>query len=245
MATTKSDLELAVSPASDASEEYTQGFHYVRRGEPLEDDAISEDIAGYDAARMKARTALTFHQEKKLLRRIDWHIMPIVSIMFLLKNIDYSNASNARIMNGGTPQNILKQLHMSSNDFNWVSTIYYLPYIIAEAPSNLFIKRLLPSKWLSRIVVSWGIVLACHAAVSNKSGLYAARFFLGLAEAGMFPGVILQMTYWYRPDEMSLRLLYFCECTPINGSMDNSSHLSHRYAGELLLCHQWCAGLCV
>jgi hypothetical protein len=175
MATSKSDLELAVSPASNASDEYTQGFHYVRRGEPLEDDAISEDIAGYDAARMKARTALTFGQEKKLLRRIDWHIMPIVSIMFLLKNIDYSNASNARIMNGGTSQNILEQLHMSSNDFNWVSTIYFLPYIIAEAPSNLVIKRLLPSKWQSRIVVSWGIVLACHAAVSNKSGLHQWR----------------------------------------------------------------------
>lgn len=70
-------------------------------------------------------------------------------------------------------------------------------------------------------MITWGIVLACHCAVTNKSGLYAARFFLGLvghhsypscqectdtgqAEAGQFPGVILQMCYWYRPDEMSL-----------------------------------------
>lgn len=70
----------------------------------------------------------------------------------------------------------------------------------------------------------------CHAAATNKSGIYTARFFLGLVscqrlwidavndaerntqfEAGMFPGVILQMTYWYRPDEMSIRLLYFCK----------------------------------
>lgn len=51
----------------------------------------------------------------------------------------------------------------------------------------------------------------CHAAVTNKAGLFATRFLLGLAEAGQFPGVILQMTYWYRPDEMSLRLLYFCK----------------------------------
>ena len=215
MATTKSDLELAVSlsPESDTSDERTQGLHLVRRGEVVQDDAISEDIAGYDAERMKARTLLTYQEEKKLLRRIDWHIMPWVSIMFLLKNVDYSNAANARIMNGGTPQNILTQLHISSDDFNWVSTIYYLPYILAEAPSNLFVKKLLPSTWQSRIVVSWGIVLACHAAVTNSSGLYAARFFLGLAEAGMFPGVILQMTYFYRPDEMSLRLLYFCRCS--------------------------------
>ena len=212
MADSKTDVNLSVTPDPGKSEDRTTALHLVRRGQALDEDAVSDDIVGYDAERMRARAALTFQEEKKLLRRIDWHIMPLVSLMFLLKNIDYANASNARIMNGGTPQNILKQLHMSSDDFNWVSTIYYLPYIIAEAPSNLFIKRLLPSKWQSRIVISWGIVLACHAAVTNKSGLYAARFFLGLAEAGMFPGVILQMTYWYRPDEMSLRLLYFCEC---------------------------------
>lgn len=57
--------------------------------------------------------------------------------------------------------------------------------------------------------VSWGIAIACHAAVTSKGGLYTARFFLGLCEAGMFPGVLLQMVYWYRPDEMSIRLLYF------------------------------------
>lgn len=86
---------------------------------------------------------------------------------------------------------------------------YQIPYIIAEAPSNLFLKRLLPSRWLSRIMISWGIVTCCHAAVKNSQGLYAARFFLGLMEAGMFPGVILQLCYWYRPDEMARRLLYF------------------------------------
>lgn len=128
---------------------------------------------------VRARTAIKCEEAKRLLRRIDWHLMSLVSIMFLLENIDYANASNARIVNGGTPQNILKQLQMSSDDFNWASTIYNLPYIIAEAPSDLFI-RPFPSRWESRIVVSWGLVLACHAAVSNKSGLYAARFFLGM-----------------------------------------------------------------
>lgn len=58
-------------------------------------------------------------------------------------------------------------------------------------------------------MISWGIVTCCHAAVKNGPGLYAARFFLGLMEAGMFPGVILQLCYWYRPDEMARRLLYF------------------------------------
>jgi hypothetical protein len=154
MATEKSEVDLSVSPSPHRNDNEIEHFHYVRRGQVLDDDAVSEDIVGFDATRMKARTALTYEEEKKLVRRVDWHIMPLVSIMFLLKNLDYANASNARIMNAGTHRNILTQLHMSSNAFNFVSTVYFIPYIVAEAPSNLFIKRLLPSRWQSRILVS-------------------------------------------------------------------------------------------
>ncbi|KAH7068083.1 putative pantothenate transporter [Paraphoma chrysanthemicola] len=185
------------------------GFHYARRGSIPNEEGAAGEINGYDAERMRARTLLTVEEEKTLLRRIDLRLMTLCSIMFLLKNIDADNVSNARIMNRGTPSNIMTQLGMSSNEYNLVTTMYYIPYILAEAPSNLVIKRLLPSRWQSRIMVTWGIALACHAAVKNKEGLYAVRFLLGLFEAGMFPGVILQMCYWYRPDEMSVRLLYF------------------------------------
>ncbi|KAJ4302875.1 hypothetical protein N0V90_001766 [Kalmusia sp. IMI 367209] len=184
-------------------------FHYARRGSVAEDEINGENIDGYDAERMRARTLLSAAEEKKLLRKVDWHLMTLCSIMFLLKNIDADNVANARIMNKGTPRNIMTQLGMTSNEYNLVTTLYYVPYIVAEAPSNLLIKRLLPSRWQSRIMITWGIALACHAAVTNKEGLYVARFFLGLFEAGLFPGVILQMCYWYRPDEMSVRLLYF------------------------------------
>ncbi|KAI0970136.1 major facilitator superfamily domain-containing protein [Xylaria arbuscula] len=166
---------------------------------------------------MRARTYLTATEEKKLLRRIDWHLMPLCSIMFLFKNLDVDNVSNARIMNRGTSTNILTQLHLTSDEFALVTVLYYIPYIVFEAPSNLLLKKFTPSRWLARIMITWGIVLALHVPVTNKQGLYTARFFLGLAEAGLFPGVLLQMTYWYRPDEMSLRLLYFYICGNLSG----------------------------
>ncbi|KAI1364587.1 pantothenate transporter [Xylaria arbuscula] len=166
---------------------------------------------------MRARTYLTAEEEKNLIRRIDWHLMPLCSIMFLFKNLDVDNVSNARIMNKGTPDNILTQLNITSDQFALVTVLYYIPYIVFEAPSNLLLKRFSPSRWLARIMLTWGIVLALHVPVSNKEGLYTVRFFLGLAEAGMFPGVILLMTYWYRPDEMSLRLLYFYICGNLSG----------------------------
>ncbi|KAI0126839.1 major facilitator superfamily domain-containing protein [Xylariales sp. AK1849] len=178
---------------------------------------IEVEIADAEEERRRALSALTPAEEKKLLRKIDWHLMPLCSIIFMFKNLDVDNVSNARIMNKGTDMNIMTQLGMSSDNYNLVTVMYYIPYIIGEAPSNLLLKRFTPARWQSRIMITWGIVLACHCAVTNKSGLYVARFFLGLAEAGQFPGVLLQMTYWYRPDEMSLRLLYFYICGNLSG----------------------------
>ncbi|KAF2731715.1 MFS general substrate transporter [Polyplosphaeria fusca] len=164
----------------------TDGIRFAHSGSAATEENLGKTIDGFDPERMGARTLLTAQEEKRLLRKIDWRLMSLCSVMFLLKNIDADNVSNARIMNRGTDRNIMRQLGMTSDEYNLVATLYY-----------------------SRIMVTWGIATACHAAVKNKEGLYAARFFLGLFEAGMFPGVILQMCYWYRPDEMSVRLLFF------------------------------------
>lgn len=121
------DSKEATTTALDCPHPDNAHLHYVKRGQEISDDALStESIIGYEAEQMRARSLLTYEEEKKLLRRIDWHIMPLCAIAFLLKNIDSTNVSNARIMNTGTNRNILKQLGMSSNEFNFVSTIYYV-----------------------------------------------------------------------------------------------------------------------
>lgn len=67
-------------------------LHYARRGEPVEDvSSADSDIVGFDAEKMRDRSLLTESEEKKLMRRIDWHLMTLCSIMFLLKNIDANN----------------------------------------------------------------------------------------------------------------------------------------------------------
>ncbi|KAH7092019.1 putative pantothenate transporter [Paraphoma chrysanthemicola] len=179
MSILKNDPTASSAPSIDVPGD---GFHYARRGSIANEEGAAGEIEGYDAERMRARTLLTVEEEKKLLRRIDLRLMTLCSVMFLLKNIDADNVSNARIMNRGTPSNIMTQLEMSSNEYNLVTTIYYIPYILAEAPSNLVIKRLLPSRWQSRIMVTWGIALACHAAVKNKEGLYARPFTWPIAD---------------------------------------------------------------
>ena len=72
------------------------------------------------------RTLLSAKEEKALLRRIDWRIMTICSLLFLLKNIDADNISNARIMNRGTDRNIMTELNMTSDQYNLLNVLYYV-----------------------------------------------------------------------------------------------------------------------
>jgi hypothetical protein len=77
--------------------------HTVRRGEELEDSSSLEDeIIGYDADRMRARTLLSEKEERKLMWKVDWHLMPLCSIMFLLKNMDYQNVGRDRCVANDT-----------------------------------------------------------------------------------------------------------------------------------------------
>ncbi|KAJ4328721.1 hypothetical protein N0V84_000720 [Fusarium piperis] len=197
-------------PQYSSKEEAYRGQHFnlVARGGALSSsDDIRGEIIGYDDSLMRARAILSSEDEKKLLRRIDWHLIPLLAIMYMVKTIDASNVSNARIMDQGTPRNIMIELRITPDQYNFVTAAYYIPYILAETPSNLLVKYLKPSVWQARIMVSWGIVLCCHAAVTNSGGLYTVRAFLDLFEAGLWPGILLQLCYWYRPDEMASRIV--------------------------------------
>ncbi|KAI9687921.1 MAG: hypothetical protein M1822_002003 [Bathelium mastoideum] len=153
-------------------------------------------------------SSFTANENHAIMRKVDRRFLLLIGLMYLIKNIDYTNAASAKVLQVGQPRNILKELHMTADDYNWVQSIYFISYIIFEVPSNLFLKKMSPRNYQCRIVLSWGIVLAAHAAVHNKQGLYAARFFLGLAEAGLFPGLIAQLCGWYRSDEMGKPIMW-------------------------------------
>jgi MFS family permease len=72
-----------------------------------------------------------------------------------------------------------------------------VPQVLFEVPSNLMLKKVGPSKWIPIVMIAWGIVMVCMAAVTSSAGLLIARFFLGITEAGLFPGVIFFTSLWY------------------------------------------------
>lgn len=151
---TSKDLATAigVEPSSISETHGDHEIHFVRRGQELEDvSEVSSSIDGYDPELMSGRTLLTAEEEKKLLRKIDWRLMTLCSIIFMFKNLDSANVrtdplvtwcirahrsqtSNARIMNKGTNQNIITQLGMTSNEYSLVTVAYY---VMQMAPKSI------------------------------------------------------------------------------------------------------------
>ncbi|KAK7702449.1 hypothetical protein SLS64_009741 [Diaporthe eres] len=101
-------------------------LHFARRGADIDEAIAAGDISGFDADRMLARASLTAEEERKLMRRVDLRIMTLCSLLFLFKNIDSDNISNARIMNRGTDRNIMTQLGLTSDEYNLLTVFYYV-----------------------------------------------------------------------------------------------------------------------
>ncbi|KAF1851996.1 high-affinity nicotinic acid transporter [Cucurbitaria berberidis CBS 394.84] len=162
-------------------------------------------------------STFTAEEEKRIMEKVHKIFFLLTGLMFLIKQIDQNNATNVRVLQVGKPSNIMKELKMTSNEYNWVGSIYGIAYIIFEAPSNLLLKRFSPHNWQARIFLSWGIITACHAAAKKKQDLLAMRFLLGMFEAGMFPGLLAQFQAWYRPDEMGRVVAYFFCWSAVSG----------------------------
>ncbi|ORX96098.1 MFS general substrate transporter [Basidiobolus meristosporus CBS 931.73] len=138
--------------------------------------------------------------ERKMVRKFDFRILPLILILYTLSVIDRINLGNARLFD------LEKDLNLKPGQFGWCLSVFYFGYIFFEIPSNNLLKRATPSRWISRIMISWGIMSCCAAAVKNFAGLMSIRFFLGVAEAGFFPGVIYYFSFWYTRKEQATRI---------------------------------------
>ncbi|KAG7448395.1 MFS general substrate transporter [Guyanagaster necrorhizus] len=158
-----------------------------------EDSIDSKEVKVEDPVAVADEQALsqyTFTETKKILRR----------------NLDSNIVSYVKTINTGKSTNILKQLHMTTDQYGYLSTVFTCTFLAFEVPSNLILKWSTPRLHFCRIIFFWSVAACCHAAATNKGGLYAARAFLGVFEAGLFPGILVQMTFWYRPDELAIRM---------------------------------------
>ncbi|KAK7953675.1 hypothetical protein PG988_014369 [Apiospora saccharicola] len=150
--------------------------------------------------------------EKKILRKMDMRLIPMLALLYLLSFLDRGNIGNAKI------EGLQDDLKMSPDQYNWCLTVFFFPYAFFEVPSNLLLKKFRPSRWLPMIMVAWGTVMTLMGIVRNYEGLLAARIFLGVAEAGLYPGCAYYLTMWYCRHEIQLRQAMFFSAASIAGA---------------------------
>ncbi|KAF2714447.1 MFS general substrate transporter [Pleomassaria siparia CBS 279.74] len=150
--------------------------------------------------------------EKKILRRMDLRLIPMLALLYLLSFLDRGNIGNAKI------EGLVEDLNMTGPQYNWCLTVFFFTYAAFEVPSNLLLKKLRPSIWLPTIMVAWGVVMTLMGIVQNYHGLLIARIFLGMAEAGLFPGVAYYITMWYCRHEAQFRQALFFSAASVAGA---------------------------
>ncbi|KAH9018670.1 MFS general substrate transporter [Lactarius pseudohatsudake] len=154
--------------------------------------------------------------DPKVLRRatlkIDFYLIPIVGMFYLLSFLDRTNIGNARVAG------LTRSLDMSSKQFSIALTITYIPYILMQLPMNLIMKRLGANVTLPVMVILWGVVCACQGAVHSYHGLLVCRFFLGVLEGGLFTGITLLLSSFYKRHAMQLRFAMMFSVTSLAGA---------------------------
>ncbi|TBU37694.1 MFS general substrate transporter [Dichomitus squalens] len=146
---------------------------------------------------------LSTEEQRRLWRKIDWHIMPIITIMYLCSFVDRSNIGNAKL------QGLVTQLDLTGNRYNIALTMYFISYDVCAIPASIVLKKFRPSRWLPGITVLWGITTSLMGIVKNYPQLVAVRLCLGVAEAGFAPGVFIYLSMWYPRHMLQTRLGLF------------------------------------
>lgn len=139
--------------------------------------------------------------DRKLVRKIDLIILPVISILYILNYIDRQNLAAAKL------QGIMDDLNMTTQQFATAISILFVGYLPFQIPSNLIISNISrPGMYICIAVVIWGTISAATAAVKTYGQLLAVRAILGAAEAVFFPGAIYYLSAWYTKTELGKRI---------------------------------------
>ena len=108
-----------------------------------------------------------------------------------------------------------KEVALRSQQFGLLAGIFFFGYCTFEVPSNLLLHKIGARIWIARILLTWGVVALATGFVRSATQLYAARFLLGVAEAGYFPGMLLYLTYWFRQRERAQAIALLLTGLPV------------------------------
>lgn len=178
-----------------------------------------EDVGAKEAGgrgNVIVHTTFTPEEEKRIISKLDWHIMPFIFLLYSLSILDRSNLGNARIAG------LEDDINISGNRYTWLATVFYIAYILSQW-MQMGWKAFKPHNWVACTVFAWGVISTCQAACTSWPGLMICRVGLGIVEAMFGPGVPLYLSFFYPREKLGLR----------TGIFISGSALANAYGGAL------------
>ncbi len=151
--------------------------------------------------------------ERLTLRKVAWRLLPLLFILYVVNILDRINVGMASLQ-------MQKHLGLSEGLYGFGAGIFYLGYFVFEVPSNLLLRRTGARRWISRILLSWGLITCLMRFAQGPWSFCLLRVLLGFAEAGFFPGIILYLTFWFPARERARAVALFMIGAPVTGILN-------------------------
>ncbi|KAK0504489.1 MFS general substrate transporter [Armillaria luteobubalina] len=170
------------------------------------------DARGPNSEKSDPSIELGVVSARRVWLKLDFFLLPVIAMFYFLSFLDRTNIGNARIAG------LQRDLNMTNKQYSIALTVTYVTNLATELPSNLLLRVVGPNYLLPTILISWGIVTTLQGVVTSYEGLLACRFFLGVFEGGVFPGLVLYLTHFYPRSKMTTRIAAFFASASLSGA---------------------------
>ncbi|WVW78056.1 hypothetical protein I302_100007 [Kwoniella bestiolae CBS 10118] len=191
--------------------DYNGAEKTLAQGPPFVDQSEVNEAAYDDSGDNLADYKIDPAETRKLLRNLDFHIAPVVMILYLIAFLDRANIGNAAV--GG----MTKDLHFPANGLSLATSIFYVTYVLFETPATVLLRTLRPSRLIPIVIVVWGATVLGNGFAKSYGTVIACRLLLGMCEAALSPCLFLYMTTFYQRCELGLRMCYLFIASAISG----------------------------
>jgi ACS family tartrate transporter-like MFS transporter len=147
--------------------------------------------------------------EQSARRRITRRLLPFLWLLYVIAFLDRVNVAYAAL-------EMSHDLAFSDRVFGLGAGIFFIGYVLLEIPGAVIVERWSARRWIARIMISWGIITVFVGLVHTPQQFYLARFLLGTAEAGFFPGIIVYLTHWFRHEDRAKAIAAFMTAIPLS-----------------------------
>ncbi len=148
--------------------------------------------------------------EAKVYAKVLWRLVPFLFLCYVVAYLDRVNVGFAKLQ-------MLSDLQFSEAVYGLGAGIFFIGYFLFEVPSNIILHKTGARIWIARIMITWGVISVAMMLVNSPEVFYFLRFFLGAAEAGFFPGIILYLTYWFPSERRGRVIALFMTAVALSG----------------------------